>query len=311
VDLTELSTRVRGQPYSGEPLGAFEQVVTARAGAGQGRGRFQAGGTVSALMTCALAAGMIDGAVLTDRDGFYPRPRLVSDPVEVLECAGSKYMAAPTLAAVNEGRERGYRKLGVAATPCQATSLALRGTNPLERDDWTDVVSLVVGLFCTWALEPRKLEAFLRERMDLTRIRAMDIPPPPAEVLVVDLGDEKTEIPLAQIRPLIPGTCLVCPDMTSEWADLSVGVLEGRPDWNTLIVRTAVGAELLERAVRDGYLETGTMPEAGLDHLKQASAAKKKRAIVRAGELGLLNNDGEGRKSMLRISAEVVERIMA
>jgi coenzyme F420-reducing hydrogenase beta subunit len=40
--------------------------------------------------------------------------------------------------------------------------------------------------------------------------------------------------------------------MTAEFSDLSVGAVEGIPGWNTVIVRTAKGQELLEGARKAG-----------------------------------------------------------
>ncbi len=311
VNLTELSLSAWGEPYDGSPLGHHLRVHKARAGEKMVEGPFQAGGTVSALMTYAVKTGMIDAAVLTDRDGLAPVPKLVTQAEEVVLCASSKYVASPTLASVNSGARRGYTRMGVVGTPCQITALAKMRSNPLGREDFADPVALAVGLFCTWALDTRRLIAFLSNRLDISQIKGMDIPPPPAEVLVIDLGNEKAQIPLDEIRPLVPGTCLVCPDLTSEWADVSVGVLEGEPEWNTLIIRTEKGRKLVDEARREGYLRLGEILQTNLDHLKDAAANKKKRALVKAKKEGLLNNTEDGKRSILRMDPDLVENIIA
>ncbi len=311
LDMDELSTLFFKRPYDGSALGSYRDVRVAQAGAGMADTGFQAGGTVSALMTFALKTGMIDAGVLTDHKDMVPVPGLVTRPEEVARYAMSKYMAAPTLAGLNQGAREGYRRMGVVGTPCQVTAVTKMRSNPLKRDDFVDPVALVVGLFCTWALDTRKLIAFLSERVDISRIRKTDIPPPPAEVFVVDTGDEIVEIPLDQIRPLVPKTCHVCPDMTSEWADLSVGVMEGAPDWNTVIVRTQKGEELVQAASEAGFVVLDKIPQQSLDHLSFAAANKKKRALTRAREEGILNSPPEGKRAALRIPEEVVEAIIA
>ena len=261
----------------GEPA-PYRQAMAARAVNKGTNGAAQDGGAVTALMTFALESGFIDGAVLTDRDGLVPVPRLVTRADEVAECAGSKYTAAPTLAALNRGITEGFGCLGVVATPCQASAVANLRSNPMESAEFTDPVALVIGLFCTWALDTRRFMAFLGERMDLSRIRAMDIPPPPANVLLVSTDEGAVEFPLEQIRPLVPEACHGCPDMTAEQADISVGAMEGRSGWNTLIIRSEVGQRLVEQAVHAGLLETGEMPPANLEHLTEAAANKRQRA---------------------------------
>ncbi len=311
VDLDELSSRLWGKPYDGSALGTYQKIVTARAGEKMDGGPFQAGGTISSLMIFALKTGMIDSAVLTDREGLNPVPRLITQPEEVMTCSTSKYMAAPTLSALNRAIKDGYDRIGVVGTPCQVMAVAQMRANPLGKEDFKDPVALVVGLFCTWALDTRSLAGFLSERMDIKEIKWMDIPPPPAEIFVVETGEGKIEIPLDEIRPLVPHSCRFCPDMTSEWADISVGVLEGKPDWNILIVRTDRGKELIEKAREEGYVTMEDMPDENLEHLAWAAGNKKKQALVRAEEEGMVNTTEDGKRSYIRVDSQVLAKITA
>ena len=309
VDLDELAEKNWNQPYQGAPGGKYEQVLAAKAGVGMPSGAFQGGGTVSALMVQAFNQGLIEAAVLTGQNENGPLPVLAESPEEILACASSKFNAAPTLSILNRAAAAGRRNLGLVGTPCQVTALAKIRSNPLGRDDFVNPVSLVIGLFCNWSLDQRALRAFLARRLDLARIRGMDIPPPPANLLRVDMGEKIIEIPLDEIRSFIPDTCGLCPDMTSEWADLSVGMFEGRPGWNTLIVRTEQGHRLVEKAVASGLLLIEPMPAANLGHLLEAAAGKKRRAFQAIRQRGLVNPTDQSVRAMLRLSPEVLEKI--
>ena len=98
--------------------------------------------------------------------------------------------------------------------------------------------------------------------------------------------------------------------MTSEWADVSVGVLEGMPAWNTLIIRTKAGDQLITDACRKGYLERQPLPAENLKHLCTAAAKKKKRALIQARDEGFLNPAQKDRRAGLRLRPEVVEKII-
>jgi coenzyme F420 hydrogenase subunit beta len=74
-------------------------------------------------------------------------------------------------------------------------------------------------------------------------------------------------------------TCAYCLDMTSEFTDISVGAAEGVDGWNTLIVRTMRGSEIVDAAVNSGRLETRELPLSNLEHLKEAALLKKRRAL--------------------------------
>ncbi len=308
LDPDGLSRFLFNEPYDGSPLGAFKSIHISRAGTKVKKRAFQSGGTVSAIMYFALRSKRIKGAILTGRNGLLPIPSLVTRPADVFLRSLSKYAAAPTLAALNKAVAEGYGDLGVVATPCQSAAIAQMRSNPMDDPSFKDPTALVVGLFCTWALDFRRFEAFLAERVPLKEIVKIDIPPPPAELLEVYLKDGKRVYPLDEIRTFVPEACACCPDMTSEFADVSVGVLEGRPDMNTLIVRTARGEEIVREAQKLGYLDLDELPDENRDHLIWAAANKKKRGILQCREAGRLN--GEEGKACLRLSAETTERIL-
>ncbi|MFC2165329.1 Coenzyme F420 hydrogenase/dehydrogenase, beta subunit C-terminal domain [Acidobacteriota bacterium] len=311
VDLGELSQKMWKSSYDGSPLGHYRQILTSKAGKNMPSGSYQAGGTVSALMTFALEEGFIDAAVLTDRAGLVPTPKLVTEAEDVAKCAGSKFMASPTLAALNQGVKQGFQRMGVVGTPCQCLSVTQMRSNPLDKDDFIDPVEFLVGLFCTWAVDTRGLIPLLTGCLGDESIVGIDIPPPPSNIMVVHTEENTIEIPLDQIKPLIPHSCRICPDMTSEWSDVSVGVLEGKSDWNTLIIRTKKGAQLVDAACHAGYLITEEMPAENWQHLCVASANKKTQALIQAKEEGFLNTDEEGKHAVLRVPEDVVKRIMA
>ena len=308
VDADILCRFLFAAPYNGDPLGIHRSIHISRAGDRLKKQPFQAGGTVTALAYYALRTKRIRGAILTGREGLLPVPRLATRPAAVFGSSLSKYAAAPTLSALNRAIAAGYDNLGIVATPCQAAAVAQMRMNPLDRPSFQDPAALVIGLFCTWALDFRQFEAFLAARLPLRDIVKVDIPPPPAAVLEVYLRDGKKEFPLDEIRPLVPAGCGYCIDMTAEFADVSVGVLEGRPDRNTLIVRTARGEKIVREAEKDGYLIREDMPAENRAHLQWAAANKKQRGVRRCLETGRLN--GEEGAACLRLKEEIIRQIM-
>ena len=310
VDLDALSRAFYGAPYEAGPLGHYLSISLSRAGERAGKAAFQSGGTVTALMQFALEKKMITGAVLTAGDGIEAIPRLVTTPDEVRQCASSKYAAAPSLAALNRAIKNGSSRLGVVSTPCQALAVAKMHAYSRAEDVLEDPVALVIGLFCTWSLDFRSFDAFLADRLDVKHIKKIDIPPPPAEIMDVFTDDGKVTFALQDIRALIPEACSGCIDMTSEFSDVSVGVVEGRTDMNTLIVRTPRGRELVEKAKQAGWLVVEDIPAENLEHLQWAAGNKKRRALAKGKEKGLVNTtDGEG-LAYLRLDEAILEAIM-
>ena len=309
VDLNELTQKIWHVDYDGSPLGPYRNVLASRAGIQMDRGAFQAGGTVSAVMAFALKNKLIDAAALTDREALTPVARLVTDWKKVARYASSKFMAAPTLSALNMGAREGHNRLGVVGTPCQMTAVAQMRCNPLDKQEHNVPVALAVGLFCTWSVDTRQLMDLLSRRLDIFKIRRMDIPPPPADIMTLETDNGSLEVPLSDIKPLIPHTCFVCLDMTSEFADLSVGMYEGRPGWNTLMIRSERGAEMVDQAHRENFIETEEFPAKNLEHLSKAAAEKKERSLRTLIRRGLINNQCDERAA-IRIPQEVVDKIL-
>ncbi len=298
VDFERLSSLYYDKPYKEKALGDYRKIVAARKGAKSPEGNFQDGGTVSALIILAMDLGWIDGALLTGRKGIMPDPRIVSDPAGVLSCSSSKYMASPTVSLINSAAEQGYEKLGMVGTPCQMTALAQIRSNPLDREDFKDVTRLTLGLFCTWAVDTHSFMAYLKSKeINIQEIQSMEIPPPPAETFILTLKDKTVQFPLNEVRSLVPKGCSICPDMTSEWSDLSIGALEGKTGWNTLIIRSQKGETLVDEAVKAGFLEVDELPAKNLENLTTACRNKKLRAKENSRELGFmdpkLNNPAE------------------
>ncbi|TFH43027.1 MAG: hypothetical protein E4G96_02115, partial [Chrysiogenales bacterium] len=288
VELDDLSTEIFNAPYSEKPMGRFISIVTSRATGPSKAPLAQGGGTVTAIMTHALDAGRIDAAVLTGRNGTHAVPEVVTDPADVARFASSKFSAAPTIEAYHRGVAMGHSAIGVVATPCQAMALAQIRVNPMNEPDFVDRTALVVGIFCTWALDERRLAALLDGKVKAESIRKFDIPPPPAEVMEIHTDEGTIAIELSEIRSLVPETCGYCFDMTAEFADLSVGQLEGTPGMNTVIVRTERGRSALDEAVKSGRLEICEISDSDLSRLSAAASRKKERALGKAHEMGII-----------------------
>lgn len=261
-------------------IGQYKKIITARSTDMAIRSKSQYGGVVSGLMIYALEKGIIKSAVLTNADNnSSPAGFLAKSRTDVLRCAGSKYSGGGGLQALNRALVSDGDMLGLVGLPCQIEAVNRMKLVEPDGDALFQRISLKIGLFCTWALDFRALDAFLAKNKSPGKVIKYDIPPPPAEKFTVQTLKGSMEYPLSEIRPFIQKGCLLCDDMTGETADLSVGTLEGEPLWNTVVVRTQKGEALFDEAVKEGLLETGELPEKNLKHLLEASTNKRTRSI--------------------------------
>lgn len=280
-DPEETSRSVFGTSYDGTTgLGFVTEVAATKAQDEVTASRGQGGGTVTALTTLAMDRGLIDAAVLTalSQGNPFPHGVVATSVPEIRSCCGSRYVGAHSLAALRQALDRGFRRIAVVGLPCQIRSLRKMALYDLKNEGLKERIVLAIGLFCNWAFSSRELTSFLDERYSLKEITRAHIPPPPANVLEVETAEGIARIPLDELRPMIQPACGVCPDMTSEFADLSVGMYEGRDGWNTTIVRTDAGRDLFQMAMENHALTIEQFPESNLAHLELASINKRKRA---------------------------------
>lgn len=259
TDIDALSQKLFGVPFSGDGIGTAKEVLLARSTDPEIQEREKGGGAITALLSAALAEGIIDAAIGTrlsdgkatvglvarnivtnmSGDGS-PVGLLARSREELLQIAGADYATARVLSTLNSIPKESNEKLGIIGLPCQVASVSKRKLSPPQNRVNMDNVKLVISLFCAtkrW-LEPGEDRKYINE------------------------------------------ACSYCWDWTGEFADISVG--SGRAkfkDWNIVIVRTKAGAELVDVAKAKGALETQAIPDESLNVEKKASLDKKKRAL--------------------------------
>ena len=277
IDVSMLDEKVFGAYRSELAIGSSVAVMKAKAKDNEIKSIAQYGGVASALMAFALETGEIDAAVLTkSKDRISSKPRIARNRKDVLECAGTKYVVCPAVTEVVEAIRQGTRKIGVVGTPCQVTAIRKMQASKFEIE--ADKIGLIIGLFCTWALSPQAYD-YLMKLAGSRNVVRLDVPPPPANIFVIETEEKRVEAPLEEIRKFIMPSCNVCFDMTNEFADISVGTVEGDEQWNTVVVRTRLGEKFFQQAKEAGIIETAPLEKERFDHLCEASSNRKRRAL--------------------------------
>ncbi len=265
-----LRQEVFGSAQFDPVLGTYENMYFARAGNELIHTKGQYGGVVTAIFAYALKQGLIEGALMTGGDFTRTKPAVVSTVNEMLACTGSKYTASPTLSLFQEAVKKGFQNIGIVGRPCQVTAAR-------KMQEVTEIkgerISLVVGLFCMESFTPDFYD-YIKEN-NLDEYYRMDIP----KDVQFERNGENIFVPFDEVRKFVCKSCYSCFDPLSELADLSVGSTEHDPGWNTLIVRTEKGAELVKKAVARGVIETKPYPKELLPLLRKAVFYKKKRVL--------------------------------
>jgi coenzyme F420 hydrogenase subunit beta len=307
TDMDALSRHIFGIPYGEDEIGNVRELFLARSTDQEIRRKAQDGGIVTTLLSLALAEGMIDGAVETKLDDEkIPHGCIARTREELLECAGVSYEPSPVIEVFNNLSRKSTEKLGLVGLPCHVACVSKMKLLPPTNRASIEHVKLVIGLFCGWTLS-HGFHQFLQERFDLAKAIKFDIPHHPAHSFDVYTASDKESVDLDEISRYINKACGYCFDMTAEFADISVG--SGRAafkGWNTVIIRTKAGAELLDIAKGRKDLETQPIPDESLANLRRASLNKKKNALN-----SIIAKTGSAKDlGYLGISADLINKLL-
>lgn len=273
-------TRVEGLPEQlVEPdtlidavWGPWRRIVRAWAGDAHVRFEGSTAGVLTALGQYLLSSGRVSfvlhAKASTTNPSFGERTLSFTE-AQVLDAAGSRYGPTATLLDVDEVLDRG-EPFALIAKPCDATALR----NYAQRDTRVDELvkywlTMVCGGFGTPDFTDRFLQNNGIEPAALTSLRyrgrgcpgptVAEAPGERVERHYLDYwGDDETQWSL-------PWRCKICPDGIGEASDVAVSdtwpggspdrvASETDPGVNAVIVRTAVGQELINAAERDGAL---------------------------------------------------------
>ncbi|MCS7139855.1 MAG: Coenzyme F420 hydrogenase/dehydrogenase, beta subunit C-terminal domain [Candidatus Nezhaarchaeota archaeon] len=271
-----LKASLKYEGVEDEVLGRYINIISARTTREDVRSRAQDGGVVTTLLIYAFERGLIDGAIVASKssvEAWRPIPKVALDVSAALEAAGTKYSSSPNLVALKDA-VYGYEleRLCVVGVPCQVTAAQNVRVHPKAARKIGDKIALIIGLFCMESFPHKRLVEYLAlNKIDASRVSKFDIKDGKFRVYVE--GSESLSVPVKDLKGYVNEYCEVCRDLTSLYADISVGAIGSQRGWSTVIVRSSKGAELFNNAVRDGYLEVGDIGS-GTDTLKKIAKRK-------------------------------------
>ncbi|CAJ37264.1 Coenzyme F420 hydrogenase/dehydrogenase, beta subunit C-terminal domain [Methanocella arvoryzae] len=279
---------------TGDGFGKYRSVVTARATAEEIRAVAQDGGTVTALLCDALDKGDIDGAVLTKRasQDWHAGQFVATTREEIISSAGSVYELSPSVFQLKDAvRENALENVAYVGLPCQVVAVRKMQLYPFGGRHVGDKIRYIIGIFCSENFHHEGLRDIAEGYggVPLDQMSRMHL----SKGKFMIEGEEGTrEVGIKKAARYAQDGDHVCPDLTAEYADISVGSIGSEPGWNTVFVRTRRGEKLLSGAQADGVLEvkdiSTVQPGPGL--LQKLALAKKTMAretIDKRKSLGL------------------------
>jgi len=252
---TEPHWKITGGP-PGDGLGMVLERYAARATARPDGA--QDGGVVTAVLLAALAAGDIDGALVTRPSSDPDEPwkgvaHVATTAEEIVEAAGSYYNQTMALAELDLSKYQlpPRPRLAVVGTPCE-----IQGIRAMQSRPWPtgahriDAVTLTIALLCTKNFDYEALTLReLRDKrgVDLQQVDKVDVV---NGRLIVEYrgGTLVVDEPIKDFHGAALKGCDECADFLGRGADISVGSVGSKPGWSSMLVRTIAGLEAFNRA---------------------------------------------------------------
>jgi coenzyme F420 hydrogenase subunit beta len=258
-------------------LGNYKEAFSAASVQTLIRTSSQDGGLVTSLLIYALERGIIDGALLTDKnEQWEPIPVIATTAEEIKKCAGSKYTITPTLKPYREAIEtKKLKKVAIVGMPCQIKAvrkMQLFSPFPSHYGNF----ELVIGLFCFSNFSYDLIDTFIRQDLQIqpSEIKKMDIS---HGKFFIYLKDGKIiKVPIRKTSKYKWKGCEFCNDFTAEFADISIGSIGAYGNgWNSILIRTDEGQSLLRNAINDKRIKMKDKIE--LAKLEKAAVRKKSK----------------------------------
>ena len=270
-----------------KPLGDYVEVFLGRSSNEEiRRGRLGSGGAVTSLLIYLLEEGVVDSVVVARRvKGLVGELVVARTREEVLKAAGSKWNVLPFTSKLKETIEDvGVRSVAIVGLPCQSQFLQQMRSFPLLETDFVSKIRLIISLFCIGTFATEAFISILEKHYGLRPESISQVGVERSFIKVVYDEEEKL-IPINEVLPYLQLGCLVCPDYTGVFSDISAGVSEGHLGYTVLIVRNDNALSTVHDAVSKGYLEVVKAPPDVIEELEVKARGK----IVRAAKyMGLI-----------------------
>ncbi|MEM4425180.1 MAG: Coenzyme F420 hydrogenase/dehydrogenase, beta subunit C-terminal domain [Candidatus Nezhaarchaeales archaeon] len=258
-------------------LGGYTKIVSARTTLSEVMPVAQDGGVVTTLLIYALEERLTDGVIVASKSSvetWKPVPKVALSVNDVLEAAGTKYSNCPNLVAIKDALY-GYdlKKLCIVGVPCQVTAARDVKVHPKAARKIGDKIAFIIGLFCMESFPYINLIQFLKSSgVDVAKVTKFDIKEGRFKVYIGDA--EVLSVPIRDLKDCANRFCEVCRDLTSWYADISVGAIGSKKGWSTVIVRSSEGVKLFDGAVQKGYLEVKDVGSNEIESLKKIARRK-------------------------------------
>jgi coenzyme F420-reducing hydrogenase beta subunit len=203
----------------------------------------QDGGVATAMLLSGFERGLFEAAIVVKRTiGYKAEAIIAENSEEIMNARGTKYSRVKMMSKIGELVERGKRKIAIVGTPCEVRTA--RKIQLQLIDKYPDLEIIIIGLFCFEAFDYEKLKQETKKilNIDLDKAEKTQIQ---KGKFIVQINGKEYSSKIRDFHEAIQAGCAYCGDFAANLADVSVGSVGSDTGFSTIIVRSPIGAKLL------------------------------------------------------------------
>ena len=265
------------------PLGTYIHATLASSNNEKIMERSPDGGIVTTLFTYLLENNLADAVITSGKQHschwcYHPKPRVVTNPEDLLDCIDRKYDPNPLLTLLRE--TTGFKKVAFAGLACHVLGLkklqyaahAYREELPALAkiaDRLTRNIDFVVGIGCMCRMEKGSWDVMLKEKGvsgEDQVVKHFEERITGDYVFHLQDGSE-ARVPHTRIIEDPHHMCFLCCDYDGYFSDLTIDRSEFQP-YSTVLLRDQKAEALFNQCLEKDLLHVRDIPNKGEDFVE-------------------------------------------
>ncbi|MHA1148534.1 MAG: Coenzyme F420 hydrogenase/dehydrogenase, beta subunit C-terminal domain [Promethearchaeota archaeon] len=238
-----------------DKIGAYVNTYTGSTTSDKIKEVRQDGGIVTSILHYLLDKKLVDAiiAVQHSKDIWKPEPVVIEKVEDLYKTGGTKYANSPSLTVIDQVKK--YEKIAFVGVPCMMKAIAKSYMFPSGLPFFKNI-KYTIGLFCMESFPYDGIIALAKEQFnkELDEITKMNIG---GGKFIINLkSGEQMNVPLKDVQKYARHNCHFCEDLTSDYADISVGSIGSQDGWSSIITRSKEADDLLKAIIKAKKIET-------------------------------------------------------
>jgi coenzyme F420 hydrogenase subunit beta len=177
---------------------------------------------------------------------------------DLYKTGGTKYANSPSLTIIDQCKK--YEKLAFVGVPCMMKAIE-KGTMFPSGLPFFKNIKYKIGLFCMESFPYDNIINLAKEQFDkdINEITKMNIG---GGKFIINLkSGEQMDVALKEVQKYARDNCHYCEDLTSDYADISVGSIGSQDGWSSVVTRSKDADKLYNAIVKAGLIESKSLKD--------------------------------------------------